>query len=65
MIINSISDRCNTYEHYMNQPMHAVETKINMNIAKNQQLRNSLDRNKNHHLIRKNSHKPFNNKNCI
>ena len=40
MTVNSIIDRCNTYENYMNQPMHAVESKINMNIAKNPQLIN-------------------------
>ena len=54
MTINSIYDRCNmTYEHYMNQLMHMCERKINMNIAKNPQLINSLHRNKNHPLIRK------------
>ena len=47
MAINSISHRCNmTYEHYMNQPTYMCEGKINMNIATNLQLVNSLDRNK-------------------
>ena len=49
------------YEHYMNQPKSMCERKINMIIAKNPQLINSLDRNKNHPLIRKYSHIPFNN----
>ena len=53
MTVNSISDRCNmTYENYINQPM---------NIARNPYLLVSLDRNKNHPLIRKHSHIPFNN----
>ena len=41
--------------------MHSVERRINMIIAKNPQLINSLDRNTNHPLIRKYSHIPFNN----
>ena len=46
MTINIISDTCNmTYETYINQPMHKFERKINMNIAKNPQLKKSLDRN--------------------
>ena len=62
MIIKSLSDKCNMkYEHYMNQPKSMCERKINMIIAKNLQLINSLDRNKNHPLIRKYSHIPFNN----
>ena len=43
------------------QPMQAVERRLNINTAKNQQLINSLDRNKNHPLFRKYSHIPFNN----
>ena len=55
MTIKTIGDRCNrTYGEYLNHPMHAVERKITMNIAKNLQLINSLDRTKQ-------SHKPFNN----
>ena len=62
MTIETISDRCNmTKEHYMNQPMSMCERKINMNIARNPQLINSLDRNKNNPLITKYSHVPFNN----
>ena len=58
--INIISDRCNmTYEHHISQPMHMCERKINMNIARNPNWINSLDRNKNHPLIRKCLHKPF------
>ena len=41
--------------------MHAVERKIKMNIAGNPQLINSLDRNKNHPLIRNYLHIPFDN----
>ena len=62
MKINIISDRCNmTYEYYINQPMSMYERKISMNNARNPHLINSLDRNKNPHLIRKYSHIPFNN----
>ena len=63
MTINSIYDKCNmTYEHYMNQPMHLCENiYIYMNVGKNPQLIISLDRIKNHPLIRKCSHIPFNN----
>ena len=38
--------------------MQAIEIKLNMIIAKNPQLITSLDRNKNHPLIRKYSHIP-------
>ena len=63
MTINIIGDRCNmTYEYYINQPMSMCQRKINMNIAKNPLLKNSLDRKQNHPLIRKFSHTPFNNK---
>ena len=62
MIINTISDRCiMTYENYINQTMSMCERKINMNIAKNLHLINSLDRNKNHPPIRKYLHIPPNN----
>ena len=50
-----------TYGYYINQPMSMCERKINMNIARNPHLINSLDRNKNHPLIRKCLHIPFNN----
>ena len=50
-----------TYEYYNNQPMPMCERKINMNIARNRHLIKSLSRNKNHPLITKYSHIPFNN----
>ena len=60
-IIKTYSDRCNmTYKQYPKQPMHMCELKLNMNIAKSPQLIISLDRNKNHPLIRKYSNVPFN-----
>ena len=62
MVINTISCLHNiTYENYINYPMSMVERRINFIIAKNPKLINSLDRNKNHPLIRKYSHIPFNN----
>ena len=60
MTSNIISDRCNiTYKNYINSPMPMVERRINYIIARNPQLINILDRNKNHPLIRKYSHIPF------
>ena len=44
------------YECYINQPMQAIEIKLNVIIAKNPQLVNSLDQNKSHPPIRKYSH---------
>ena len=41
------------YKHYIDQPMSMCERKIKMIFAKNPHLINSLDRNKNHPLIRK------------
>ena len=62
LIFNTFSCMCNmTYKNYINQPMHSVERRINMIIAKNLQFINTLDRNKNHPLIRKYSHTPFHN----
>ena len=49
-----------TYEQYMKYPMSMVERQIIFNIAKNPEFINMLDRNKNHPLIRKYSHLPFN-----
>ena len=49
-----------TYKHYINQPMNMSERKIYLNIARNPQLMNSLDPNKNHPLIKKYSHISFN-----
>ena len=54
MTINVISDRCNmTYEYYINQPMKMCERKIIMIIARIPHLLNSINRKKNHPLIRK------------
>ena len=50
-----------TDDYYISLPTSMCERRINMNIAKNPHLTNSLDRNKNHPLIRKDSHIPFNN----
>ena len=62
MTIFSLSCRCNmAYEYYIKQPMSMCERKINMIIGKNPKLINSFDRNKNHPLVRKYSHIPFNN----
>ena len=57
MEINMICCRCNmTYKNYMNSPMSMLERRINMIIAKNPQLINLLNCNKNHPLIRKYYH---------
>ena len=62
MTINSINERCNmTYEHNMNQPMCMCQLQIKLHVARNPQLINSLNRNKNHLSIKKYSHIPFNN----
>ena len=50
-----------TYKYYMNLPMSMVERRINFIIAKHPHLINTLDRTKNHPLIRKYSYIPFNN----
>ena len=45
MEISIISCRCNmTYKYYMNNSLSMLERSINMNIAKNPKLINSLDR---------------------
>ena len=57
MTINTISCKCNmSNKYYINHPMSMLERRINFIIAKNPKLINSLDRNKNHPLIRKYSH---------
>ena len=62
MIINTISCLSNmTYKYYLNNPMIMLERRINFIISKNPQLINALNRNKNHPLIRKYNHVPFNN----
>ena len=54
MIINTISFLYNmTYKYYLNNPMSMLERRINYIIARNPQLINALNRNKNHPLIRK------------
>ena len=61
MIFNTISCMCNmSYKHYINQPMSMLERRISFIIARNPQLINSLDRNKNQPLINKYSHIPIN-----
>ena len=60
MIISTISCKCNmSYKNYINHPMSMIERRINCIIARNPRLINSLDRKKNHPLIRKYSHIPF------
>ena len=57
MIINTISCMCNmNYRYYINQPMSMLERRINFIIDKNPELIKSIDRTKNHPLIRKYSH---------
>ena len=60
MILKKINGRCNmTYKNCKNTAMSMLERRINIIIAKNPSLINSLDRNKNHPLIRKCSHIQF------
>ena len=55
MTINTINYKCKiTYENFLNNPISMCERMIKSNFAKNPQLINSLDRNKNHPLIKKN-----------
>ena len=62
MIINTISCKCNkSFKYFINHPMSMLERRINFIIARNPQLINSIDRNKNHPLINKYSHIPFKN----
>ena len=57
MIIKIVSDRCNmTKEYYSFPPLHLLETKLNIVLAKNPQL---LDEIKNNILIIKKSHLSF------
>ena len=61
MNIETFSDRWfMNFEYYIKQPMHMVELNLNMSIATNPDLINSLDRKINHSLIRKYSNIPFN-----
>ena len=62
MISKTFSDTRNmTYEYYINNPMHMVERRLNMIIARNPHLINVLNRRVNHPLVTKNPHIPFNN----
>ena len=45
-----------TYEYYLQQPMPSIQTRINIILAKNPHLINSLNRFHNHPLIQKDSH---------
>ena len=48
------------YIYYLNQPMQMIERKLNLIIAENTQLVNSLNRYCYHSLIRKKIDAPFN-----
>ena len=57
MVIKTISCICNmSYKYYINHPMSMLERRINFLIARNPKLIKSLDRTKNHPLIRKYSY---------
>ena len=57
MIINTISCLSNmTYKYYLNNPMPMIERRINYIITRNPKLIKTLNRNKNHPLIRKYSY---------
>ena len=49
-----------TYNIYIKQPTQAIEIKLNMIVAKNLHLTNSIDRYINHPLIRTYTDIPFN-----
>ena len=51
-IITIANKRYMSYDFYIKHNMHAVEKKLNMIIAKNPQLMNSLDRSNNHPLLK-------------
>ena len=60
LIINTISCLCNmNYDYYIKNPMSMLERRINFIINKNPELINALCRNKNHPLIKKYNHIPF------
>ena len=52
-IKTNTNKRCMKYEHYIYQPMQAVEIKLNEIIARNRHLIQSLDRTSINPLIRK------------
>ena len=47
------------YKYYLNEPMQTIERRLNMNIAKNSQLINSLNRGSDHPLNRNYRPIPF------
>ena len=49
------------YKYYLEQPMQLTERRLNMINAKNPQPKNSLNTGRDHTLIRKHIHIPFNN----
>ena len=54
MKIKTTSNKCYmNYKYYLKQPMHMIERRLNMNVAKNPQLINSLSRGSGHPLIKK------------
>ena len=60
MNISIIIDKCNiTNENYVNNRMSMVERRININYSRYRQLVFLFHRNKNHLLVRKDSHRPF------
>ena len=61
MKIKTISDfSYMNYKYYLKQPMQMVERRLNINIAKNPQLINSLNRSSDHPFVRKYINIPFN-----
>ena len=55
--INTMNHRCDiTYGYYIKQPMHFLERRLNVLIAKNPHIRNSLDRSHRLCLIARYSH---------
>ena len=59
-IITTIIKKKMTNKYYFNQPMSMRDRRITFIINENRNLINSLDRFKNHPLIGKYSHIPFN-----
>ena len=61
MNIKTNSDKRNiSYNHYIKNPMHMVEKRLNKIISRKPHLNNALDRGVSHPLVRKYSHIPFN-----
>ena len=58
--VETISNiNCKNYKYNLNQPMQMIERRLKMNIAKNPQPLNLLNRGKDHPLVRKNIKTPF------